>query len=194
MRNLSDSQSIGGKDGGMEGISPYREMRGEHDHGLHRGSNHRPHTESGRDLRNEKVRGAAASATAQVSQQSLNVTIVTAEGDRVTISSNASVTNAVATYQQKTAGSSTQACATATASSYSLSLAIEGSLNQDELKDIAKALQSYTKVLNDSLSGNAQPVQPHAGQIENLDQIASFDATFSAQQAFSAQVAIVAQS
>jgi hypothetical protein len=136
---------------------------------------------------NANVSGSRSSALAVVSSETLNLTIVTAEGDRVTLRSESGTTQAYATYSATTNQGSTQARAELSSSNSSLSLQVEGNLSRAELKDVAKALQAYTQVLRDILSGNMEPAQAHAAQISNLDEIASFDASFTSQQAISAQ-------
>jgi hypothetical protein len=175
----------------MDGISPYHGKHTEQDHGVHhRGRHFSTRGESGKELQGTSAGGSTSTAVAAASRQSLDLTIVTAEGDRVTINSNSSVTSAYATYNGTVAGqNSTQvaAAATASSSSFDLSLSVEGDLSPEELKDIAKALQAYSKVLKNVSSGNMEPLLAEAGQISKLDEIASFEANFTSEQAFSAQ-------
>lgn len=63
--------------------------------------------------------------------------IVTAEGDRVTLS--ATLTRSVAAVRSETDQGSTTALATS--SSRALSIAVDGELSRDELEDIAKVLR-----------------------------------------------------
>jgi hypothetical protein len=176
----------------MERISPYRDIYMEGDHRFHQGR-HRHRTETDGDVQATNSNGSSTAAAAKVSRQSLDVTIVTAEGDRVTINTSSTVTSAAATYKASNNGNSTQASASSSSSSFNASVTIEGNLSQDELSDIAKALQAYGKALKDALAGKPEPAAAQAGQIANLDAIASFDATFTAQQAVTTRATAVSQ-
>jgi hypothetical protein len=130
-----------------------------------------------------KITGSSSSAVAVVTSQNLDLSIVTGEGDRITLHSDSSTAEAYATYSGTLAQATTQVRASAS----SLSVSVEGNLSRYELKDVSKALQAYAKVLRDVLSGNTRPAQAHAAQIGRLDGIASFDATFTSKQSISAQ-------
>jgi hypothetical protein len=179
----------------MQGISPYHGTHTEPDHGVHRGRHFENRGEPGQELQGTRASGSSSTAVAAASRQSLDLTIVTADGDRVTLSSNSSVTAAYATYQGSTGqGSTVRATGQTSSSSFNLSLSVEGNLSQDELKDIAKALQAYSSALKDILAGNMEPAAAHAGQISKLDEIASFEASFTSEQAVSAQSTTVSGS
>jgi hypothetical protein len=173
----------------MQSVSPHLGAARELEHGAHRGWCQ----PTPRKLENNlwgtdpRVSVSSLSAVAAVRNQSLDITITTAEGDRFTLSSKSSVTTAFATYQGTSGATQIRSAAATTSSSLDSSLVVEGNLSHAELKDIAKALQAYTKVLRDVLSGNREPVQAHANQISRLDEIAGFDASFTSQQAFSAE-------
>ena len=114
--------------------------------------------------------------------QSLDLAITTAEGDRVTLSSTSNATVAYATYE----GVATARAFSATRTDES-SLSIQGELSKGEVRDIAKAIHTYNKVLKDISSGRLRPAEVHTRQLSRLDEIASFAATHISQQFISAQ-------
>lgn len=173
----------------MQGLLPYSGSSGKLEHGANRGWGQAAPSETKMDLQGTDVQSSTSSfsAAAAVRDQSLDITITTAEGDRFTLSSKSSVAAAFATYQGTRGTAQTRSAAASTSASLDLSIAVEGNLNHAELKDIAKALQAYTKVLKDVLSGKMEPLQAHAGQISRLGEIAGFDANYTLQQAFSAE-------
>jgi hypothetical protein len=132
---------------------------------------------------------AILSAASAATSQSLTLKVVTAEGDRVTLGTGYSLKTAYARYQAINSQTSTRVRAEAAAVSETsgLSLVVEGNLSRDEVKDLAKAIQAYSKVMKDVLSGRFAPVTAHAAQIGHLDEIARFDARFATEQVFSAQ-------
>ena len=138
--------------------------------------------ESVGDLKGASDTRSNMTSVAAGNRQSLDLTISTAEGDRVTLSSTSSATVAYATYEgvvKAQAFSATRA--------NELSLSIQGDLSKGEVRDIAKAIHAYNKVVKDISSGRMRPAEAHARQLNRLDEIASFAATFTSQQFLSAQ-------
>ena len=155
----------GGKDSGMNAISQL---------------NH-PNIEPRSDLRSTSSNESTMTSVAASNRESLDLAITTAEGDRVTLNSTSSVTAAYATYEGNvTAQTSSVKCAN------ELSLSVQGALSKEEVKDIAKAIHTYGKILKDLMSGRMQPAEAHARELSKLDEISSFGATFSSQQSFAA--------
>jgi len=178
----------------MQNVSSHLGVPREPQHGAHREWGQATHKNLENDVRRTDASASpsALSAAAAVRNQSLDVTITTAEGDRFTLSTQSSVATAFATYRGTSGATQIRATASTTSSGIESSIVVEGDLSRTELKDIAKALQAYAKVLRDILSGNSEPVRAHAGQIGRLDEIKSFDASFTSQQGFTAETASAA--
>src|SRR5262245_28398005 len=91
------------------------------------------------------VKASAQAAKVTVSEsQSSDVTLVTAEGDRVTLSSSNSAELSFALYnaQGRVDGEDSVAASAQFSTSRSFSLTIEGDLNKEELKDIRRAIKT----------------------------------------------------
>ena len=137
----------------------------------------------------------AASVTSSTSQR-LDISIVTAEGDKVTLNAAASSTASYLTYTGAVTGPGRETAVRAQSASQSassaFSISVEGELSVEEAKDIAKALKAYASALKDAVHGRTQPALAHASQIDKLDDIASFDATYTIQKQLSVTAQAVA--
>jgi len=112
-------------------------------------------------------------AKVKVSQsQTADITIVTAEGDTVTLSSSKAAELLFATYNaQGQVGGSAELHRSST-----FSMSVEGDLNREELKDIRRAIRTIQKAANDVLRGHEEKAASRTARLANLDQIASIDA------------------
>ncbi len=138
-------------------------------------------------------RTQSSSATLQV-QQSSDITLFTAEGDKVTLSSASSFEASYATYSRQGVidGNAFQVDAEAysVSEAFVFELSVEGDLNAEELKDIKKALQTIEKLTSDFFSGKTDKILDRAERITKLDSIASFEAVLQYSKSLSAQAAV----
>jgi len=120
-------------------------------------------------------------AQVKVSQsQTADMTIVTAEGDTVTLSSSKSAELSFATYnaEGQVGGASVGFSGTSAElhRSSAFSLSVDGDLNKEELKDIRRAIRTIQKAANDALKGHDEKAASRTAKLASLDQIASIDA------------------
>ncbi len=123
---------------------------------------------------------AQKAATVSVSQsQTSDITIVTAEGDKVTISASAMAELSYPTYNGKgQTGQSSESTSSMAEirTGQQFSLTVEGDLNKDELKDIRRALKTIMKATKDLLRGHTEKAADRTAKLSKLDQLASIDA------------------
>ncbi len=135
----------------------------------------------------------SSSATLQI-QQSSEITLFTAEGDKVTLSSASSFEASYATYSSQGVidgkAFQTRAEASSVSEAFAFKFSVEGDLNEKELKDITKALQTIEKLTSDFFSGKTDKALDRATRITNLDSIASFEAVLQYSKSLSAETAV----
>jgi len=127
-----------------------------------------------------------SSATVQAAQvkvsqsQTADITIVTAEGDTVTLSSSKASELTFATYSaQGQVGDSSVRLSGMSAELHrtsAFSMSVDGDLNKEELKDIRYAIRTIQKAAMDVLKGHEEKAAARTASLSNLDQIASIDA------------------
>jgi hypothetical protein len=135
-------------------------------------------------LNSQKASDSSASIQAtqiKVSQsQTADITIVTAEGDTVTLSSSKSAELSFATYNaQGQVGGSSGTISGMSAELHrtsDFSITVDGDLNKAELKDIRSAIRTIQKAANDALKGHEEKAASRTAKLSDLDQIASIDA------------------
>lgn len=116
-------------------------------------------------------------------QASAGISLTTEDGDKVTISANSSTQARLQTYnflgqlQGQTVAAQGEEFQLATSSGFSI--AVEGDLDQEELSDIKKLLNSLSAVSKDFFSGNPTGGLRHLSRLDDLDSIDSFQANFS---------------
>ena len=126
-----------------------------------------------------KPASSAQSTELKVAQsRSSDITLVTAEGDTVTLSASRSTELSFETY------GSTGASAEIRKNS-EFSLTVEGDLNKEELKDIRKAIKTLYKAERDLLKGHDERAADRTAKLANLDQLASIDAKMESSQTVS---------
>jgi hypothetical protein len=119
------------------------------------------------------------------------ISVVTADGDKITLSANYSVQASLETYdflgriQGQTVAAHGEKFQLATTSGFAVT--VDGTLDQEELADINKLLDTIASISKDFFSGNTQDALKHLAEIDNLDSIASFDATLNYSRGTSAQ-------
>jgi hypothetical protein len=135
-------------------------------------------------LNSQTAQGSSASIQAtqiKISQsQTADITIVTSEGDTVTLSSSKSAELSFATYNaQGQVGGSSGTISGMSAELHrtsDLSITVDGDLSKDELKDIRSAIRIIQKAANDVLKGHDEKASARAANLAGLAQIASIDA------------------
>jgi hypothetical protein len=120
-------------------------------------------------------------AQVKVSQsQTADITIVTAEGDTVTLSSSRTAELTFSTYDaQGQVGGSSVSFSGMSAELHrtsAFSFSVDGDLNKDELKDIRRAIRTIQKAANDVLKGHEEQAASRTAKLARLDQIAIIDA------------------
>jgi hypothetical protein len=137
--------------------------------------------------RNDSLRTLQASRTdlAVVTRtEQTDIALVTAEGDKVTLSLDSRSAAMVATFEEvQTDGAGAMAYAKSelTMGLYQrdLSVTVEGDLNAEELRDINKALKTIDKMMNRFVNGKLRPMAAQARKLQELDTIATLDVRFS---------------
>lgn len=119
------------------------------------------------------------------------ITLVTADGDKVTLSAHTSTRARLKTYnyfgQIHGQTIAAQGKEFHLASRSAISLSVEGSLDEDELQDIKQLLDTLSSVGKDFFSGKGLDGLQRVAQLGGLDEIASFEADFSYSRQASAQ-------
>ncbi len=116
-------------------------------------------------------------------QSSAGISLITADGDKVTLSTSTSLHASLQTYDflgrtgGQTVAAQGQEFQLSTSSGFALS--VEGSLDEEELKDIKKLLNTLSAIGNGLVNGNPDNGLQRIAQLNNLDSIASFEANFS---------------
>jgi hypothetical protein len=115
-------------------------------------------------------------------QQKSSLTIVTAEGDRVTISAGLSEQLSALTYNSRGFMNGTELSLAAQSLSYSqssqFSFAVQGDLNAEEIRDIQKAIKIAGRVIRDFVKGDAREALKDAAKFSKLDSLASVQEEF----------------
>lgn len=124
---------------------------------------------------------SASSAYASFEEgQSKDLTIVTKEGDRVTLSANSYSLAQFSTYNARGSidGRDTEisGATTITINSSRFNLSVEGDLNEQELNEISKVVDSINKVTNQLFDGNTDEALGTALELTNLSSLQSVDA------------------
>jgi len=113
-------------------------------------------------------------------RQSADITIMTAEGDKVTLSTTSELQADYLTYNSlgRTASSlfGIQAETFSLEDSRELQIQVEGNLSRRELRDIRKTMKVLDKIMKDVVSGNMDHALERALKIEPLGSISSLEA------------------
>ena len=126
---------------------------------------------------------ARVSETAVAGGQSTDITIVTDEKDKVTLSFAADYQSSYATYSALAASRNGYANIEGQDFNFDLSLEqsirVEGDLNEQEIKDIKKVLKRLGRIMNNFLSGRIDDVAHKAGRLlKSMQTIDSVEARF----------------
>ncbi|MHC4267402.1 MAG: hypothetical protein ACYSTS_02950 [Planctomycetota bacterium] len=113
-------------------------------------------------------------------QKSKNISILTSEGDVVTISSHEELHTGYYSYQDITSGNSNLSYQEGEQIELSVekefSLSVEGDLSKQEIKDIKKSLKLINRILNGYQSGDIEKVLKNVSKIGKLDSISNLEA------------------
>ena len=123
-----------------------------------------------------RVQQAAVSA-----EQNTDITIMTEQGDRVTLSVDAEYQSAYTTYSGLAANNNGYATIEGRHFSFDLSMEqsirVEGDLNEQELKDIKKVLKRLDRIIHKFMDGRLEKVARKAGRLlESMKTIDSIEA------------------
>jgi hypothetical protein len=114
-------------------------------------------------------------------QESSDITILTAEGDRVTISADSQLSIDCATYSGLVRSNgllgSVKTNELVIDSNRDLYISVEGDLSRQELEDIKKAIKSVDKIMGQVLSGNMEKAVAMTNKLGSLDSISSLEAS-----------------
>jgi hypothetical protein len=114
-------------------------------------------------------------------QKSKNISILTSEGDVVTISSHEEFHTGYYSYQEATSGNGNlsyqEGRQIELSAEKAFSLSVEGDLSKQEIKDIKKSLKLINKILNGYQSGDIEKVLKNVSKIGKLDTIAGLEAS-----------------
>jgi hypothetical protein len=124
-------------------------------------------------------------------EQHADVTLVTAEGDRVTLSSGSQAQVTYATYEDlrymrgRFAEFHSETLGLEVSREYSI--LVDGDLNEKELRDIRKAVRAIEKIMRDFLSGDIAHAAAKAMKIGKLESISSLDASLQFERSLSVE-------
>jgi hypothetical protein len=122
-------------------------------------------------------------------QQNADLTIITAEGDKVTLSSGSQAQMTYATYEELRymaghfAQSRDESLGLEVSREYSI--LVEGDLNKTESRDIRKAIKTIEKIMRDFLSGDIDHAAGKAMKISRLESISTLEATLQFERSLS---------
>jgi hypothetical protein len=119
-------------------------------------------------------------------QQDTDITIVTDEGDKVTISYDTELQAGYMIYDSLASTKGDLASSKGEVfgfhASRELTISVEGDLNKQELKDIKKAMKGIERVMKDFLSGNTGHAITDASKMGSLESISSIEASVQLEQ------------
>lgn len=117
---------------------------------------------------------------------STDLTITTAEGDRVTLSLATAVEVNTGLYRSQSIEddrqTSTQTAFFEFSDSQSMAIAVDGDLNAQELEDIREAVGAIGGMIEDFLSGDLEEMAADGELLKELDTISSLEAAFSTER------------
>jgi len=132
---------------------------------------------------------SALTRVASTLQQNADVTIVTAEGDKVTLSSGSQAQVTYATYEELRymGGHFSQFRGENLGLEVSRehSILVDGDLNKKELRDIRKAIRTIEKMMRDFLSGHVDHAIGRAMKVSKLESISSLEASLQFERSLS---------
>ncbi len=128
-------------------------------------------------------------------ENSKDITILTAEGDKVTISTDFQRTSQYTTYnglaRVNDLSLSLGGKNISIDSSSEFSMQVEGNLSEQEIKDIQKAMKAIDKILQSTFSGDLGKTAAMMNKIGNLESISSFEASMESKKSVVVEQAIM---
>ena len=123
------------------------------------------------------------------SEQSTDITIMTEEGDKVTLSSDIQIDASLTTYNSKALTNTTYAESRGKLLSFDVNrqidIAVEGDLNDQEMEEIEKVLKAISEMIDDFLSGNKDQSAESTGSFADLTTISNVEAEFEIKKSLS---------
>ncbi|MBF0395319.1 MAG: hypothetical protein HQK78_00955 [Desulfobacterales bacterium] len=111
------------------------------------------------------------------SKQNTDITIMTSEGDKVTLSSSMEASYSGYENISRSKAEFSKFQSQNLSFSKSLAISVEGNLSEDELKDIQTAVKTIGKAFEDFLSGDVDKATDRVLKIGEMDSISSLEAT-----------------
>lgn len=116
-------------------------------------------------------------------EQSMDLTIITEEGDTVTLSLASSTQTHAGIYRsdsyQDDWAASSQTAFFEFSRSQNMAIEVNGDLNEEELEDIREAMKAIGAMIDDFLSGDLQEMARDGQLLKELDSVSSLEAAFS---------------
>ena len=129
----------------------------------------------------EQPSALRAKAGTAITRSNAELTVYTAEGDKVTLSSSASSESGPSRYGVRGQGGSQYS-----SDRSSLSVSVDGDLNAEEIADIQELANILTSAGNQALAGDRQGAEASvAEQFDDLESIAKFEYSYSASTEYS---------
>lgn len=133
------------------------------------------------------VYGSRITNLSSCQQRNTDITIMTAEGDRVTLSADSERQVTYSTYSGLAGGLNTMAQFQGRGYSMEvnqgLSITIEGNLSKEEFQDIKKSIRMIDKIIREALSGNSDHALTIIQDVNSMESIAHFSASVEIQNA-----------
>jgi hypothetical protein len=140
-----------------------------------------PKTNTESNLRAWQAERTAVAAVS--SSQHMDVQLVTAEGDKVTLSLDAKAAAMFGTFENAAADeeSSSAAKGEFSAALYEreMTFTVEGDLSAEEKKDIRKALHTLDRMMHNFVNGDLKPMLAKADKLKGLETISGIEAHMS---------------
>lgn len=134
-----------------------------------------------RSLRSLQAERTAVAAMS--SEQHLDVTLVTDEGDKVTLSLDARAAAMYGAYEAMSADGQGFAAAKGEFSAglyeREMTFTVEGDLSEKEQKDIRKALKTLDQMMHNFVNGDLKPMMAKIGKLQGLESLAGIEANMS---------------
>lgn len=133
------------------------------------------------DLRAWQAERTAVAAVS--SSQHMDVQLVTAEGDKVTLSLDAKAAAMYGTFENAAADEESFSAAkgefSAALYEREMTFTVEGDLSAEEKKDIRKALRTLDRMMHNFVNGDLKPMLAKAEKLQGLESIAGLEAHMS---------------
>ncbi|MBN1849976.1 MAG: hypothetical protein JW932_15490 [Deltaproteobacteria bacterium] len=150
---------------------------------------------AGFSMENGKFYAAQYGQITTSQETSKDITILTDEGDKVTISADTQRSSQYATYSGLVRANGVYAAiqgySMAVDNSSEFSMTVEGDLSERELKDIRKAIKAIDQIMYSALSGDSGNVLSMINKVEDLESISSFEASVESEKTVVMEQAIM---